>query len=94
MASVVPSTLHTQCTHAYAHMSFTYTYTIYTQTHKIHTHACTHTTVLCCVQLFGGLLVALNSLPSWIGWMKYISFIRYATEVIYIVYTHLPIPGT
>ncbi len=32
-------------------------------------------------QLFGGLLVALQSLPGWIEWMKFLSFIRYSIEV-------------
>ena len=34
-----------------------------------------------CFQLFGGLLIALESLPVWISWLKFLSFIRYAMEV-------------
>ena len=30
--------------------------------------------------LFGGLLVNLKTLPIWIGWMQYLSPIRYALE--------------
>ena len=33
------------------------------------------------LQLFGGLLITLESLPAWIGWMKYLSFVRYIMEV-------------
>lgn len=33
------------------------------------------------VQLFGGFLIALQSLPNWLQWFKYASFFRYATEV-------------
>ena len=33
------------------------------------------------VQLFGGALIGLSSLPSWIRWMKYISVFRYSVEV-------------
>lgn len=33
------------------------------------------------VQLFGGFLIALQSLPNWLQWLKYASFFRYATEV-------------
>ena len=32
-------------------------------------------------QLFGGLLIALESLPPWVQWLKYFSFIRYGIEV-------------
>lgn len=35
----------------------------------------------CPEQLFGGLLIALDSLPEWIGWFKYLSFMRYGIEV-------------
>ena len=34
-----------------------------------------------CLQLFGGFLIALDSLPGWIHWMKYLSLFRYAIEV-------------
>lgn len=30
--------------------------------------------------LFGGLLITLQSLPTWIHWMKYLSFVRYIME--------------
>ena len=33
------------------------------------------------LQLFGGFLIALESLPNWLHWLKYASFFRYATEV-------------
>ena len=33
------------------------------------------------LQLFGGFLIGLSSLPVWINWMKYISIFRYAIEV-------------
>jgi hypothetical protein len=33
------------------------------------------------VQLFGGFLIALSSLPEWIHWIKYLSLFRYALEV-------------
>ena len=32
-------------------------------------------------QLFGGFLIALDSLPGWIRWMKYLSLFRYSVEV-------------
>ncbi len=32
-------------------------------------------------QQFGGVLIALESLPDWIGWLQYVSFLRYAVEV-------------
>ena len=34
-----------------------------------------------CFQLFGGQLIALESLPAWISWLKFLSFIRYTIEV-------------
>ena len=37
--------------------------------------------LLCMFQLFGGLLIALESLPPWVQWLKYLSFIRYGIEV-------------
>lgn len=39
-------------------------------------------------QLFGGLLIALESLPPWVQWLKYFSFIRYGIEVSY-MYTNI-----
>lgn len=30
--------------------------------------------------LFAGLLVSLESLPVWVSWFQYLSFMRYATE--------------
>ena len=35
------------------------------------------------LQLFAGLLVSLESLPVWVSWFQYLSFMRYATEVQY-----------
>ncbi len=32
-------------------------------------------------QQFGGVLIALESLPDWIGWLQCVSFLRYAVEV-------------
>ena len=32
------------------------------------------------MQLFGGFLIALDSLPQWLQWLKYGSFFRYGTE--------------
>ena len=34
------------------------------------------------LQVFGGVLVNLNSLLDWLSWIKYISIFRYAIEVI------------
>ena len=33
------------------------------------------------LQLFGGFIIGLTSLPLWIQWMKYLSIFRYAIEV-------------
>lgn len=48
--------------------------------------------VPCMLQLFGGLLIALESLPPWVQWLKYFSFIRYGIEVSYVyakLYLHV-----
>lgn len=42
--------------------------------------AVTHYSVVC-LQLFGGFLVSLNSLPVWLRWLKYLSLFRYSIEV-------------
>ena len=34
------------------------------------------------LQVFGGVLVNLNSLLNWLSWLKYLSIFRYAIEVI------------
>ena len=33
------------------------------------------------MQLFGGFLISLDSLPVYVSWLKYLSIFRYATEV-------------
>ena len=73
MHTLVHIHMHT-LVHTYVR-TYTHTHT-HTHTHtRTHTHTHTHT------QLFGGLLIALESLPSWISWMKYLSFVRYSLEV-------------
>ena len=37
--------------------------------------------VCVCLQLFGGFLIALSSLPEWLQWIKYLSLFRYSLEV-------------
>ena len=53
--------------------SYMYTIVAYTD------HKCTKTWNL--MQLFGGFLIALSSLPEWIRWVKYLSLFRYSLEV-------------
>ena len=41
-----------------------------------------HCVCVCvCLQLFGGFLIALSSLPEWLQWIKYLSLFRYSLEV-------------
>uniref|UniRef100_A0A1X7TD60 ABC-2 type transporter transmembrane domain-containing protein n=1 Tax=Amphimedon queenslandica TaxID=400682 RepID=A0A1X7TD60_AMPQE len=37
---------------------------------------------MCSIQLFGGVLLTLDTIPVWIRWLQYVSLFRYSIEAI------------